>query len=141
MSIILENYEIITKTIVNNIRNGKIISYNSDRLEGLTKKELFKDFVNHFNFSHYSNVITSPEIITDNILKIHFEHKVSAILGIYFQGIGELILDDISPNDLSSGNDLYLDLNTLNINSQWITQSSVISLNYIGYNELYEEII
>ena len=136
MSIIIDNYETITKTIIANIRNGTIVSYNSERLEGLSIKELFHDFVNHFNFTHYRNKIVD-HTIQDNILKINFPNKCVSILGIYFMGIGEIILDDISVNDMSSNNNLYFDLNALNIDIKWINSGSIISLNYIGYNEDY----
>lgn len=135
MSIIIDNYKTITKTIVKNIRDGKIISYDSERLNGLTIDELFTNFVQVFNFTHYRDKVANLEI-DDNILKVPFPNKVVYIESIYFPGIGEIILDDLI-DTLSSDNALYFDLNNLNIDRQWITPGAPISLNYIGYNEDY----
>lgn len=134
MSIIIDNYKTIVKTIVKGIRNGDIISNNSDKLEGLNTKELFKLFTQEFNLVHYKSKIVSGLYFKDDILGIPFPNKCVFINNIYFNGIGDVeISEELSLN--LSNNVLYFDLNALNIPKQWISQHSVVTLDYVGYNE------
>lgn len=134
MSIIISNYENITRTIVSNIRNGNLISANSDKLEGLTTKELFNLFTQEFNLKFYTEKVTELYYDeTTGALGIPFTNKVSHISKIYFNGVGDLELSDGLSLTLSSDNFLYFDLNTLNIPDKWISKYSIITLEYIGF--------
>lgn len=135
MSIIIDNYETIVKTIVKCIRDGSIISNNSDKLEGLNTKELFKLFTQEFNLVHSKSKIVSGLYFENNILGIPFPNKCVFVNNIYFNGIGDIEISEELSLNLSDDNVLYFDLNALNIPSQWISQHSIVTLDYVGYNE------
>jgi hypothetical protein len=136
MSVIIDNYETIVRTIVSGIRDGTIISKNTDSLEGLSVKELFHTFVSEFDFVHYKDKVITGLTIDDGILSIPFPNKVVYIDNIYFNGIGDIeINEELSQHMVD--NHLYFDITALNIPSQWITDNSVLTLNYVGYNEVF----
>jgi len=134
MSIIINNYKTIVKTIVQEIRNGHIISKNSEQLESYSVKELFKLFTQEFNLIHYKNKIITGLTIVDNILRIPVPNKPVYIDSIYFAGLGEIEISTELVTDIGIDNALYFDLNSINIDPKWITINSVITINYVGFN-------
>jgi len=134
MSIIINNYETIVKTIVSEIRNGNIISKNSEQLETYSIKELFNLFTQEFNLVHYKNKIITGLTIVDNILRIPILDKPVYIDSIYFAGLGEIEIIDGLVNDIGIDNALYFDLDLVNIDQKWISINSVITINYVGFN-------
>ena len=140
MSIIIDNYETIVRTLVHNIRSGKIISKNSEQIDGLNTKDLFNLFTKEFNLTFYNEKIISGLYYDEEnkVLGVPFQHKVAYIQNIYFNGIGDLDISEDISSSISSDNFLYFDLSSLNIPNKWLGQHSVLTINYIGFNEVME---
>ena len=138
MSIIIDNYETITRTIIKNIRNGHIISNNSERLDSLNIKELFNLFVQEFDLNHYHSTISPLDITIDvdnTILKIHLPHKPIFISSIYFQGLGDVLIPD-ELNDNLINNDIYFDIVNATQAKDLIGTNSICRVSYVSYNRI-----
>ena len=134
MSIIIDNYETITRTLVHNIRSGQLVSKNSDRLGDLNTVELFNLFSKEFDLTFIDSTVSVSLFDTDlNIIGVPIIDAVY-IQHLYFKGIGEVEL----PSDITlSVNDgvLYFDLTTLNIPIKYFGPHSVVDVSYVRYKD------
>ncbi len=132
---ITSNYETIVKNIVKYIRNGTIISNNTEKIENHTVKELFSLFTNEFDLNFHT--IQLPISIENEILKIHIPTDCIFINELYLNSVGKIITPVF--DNISIDSDIYFDLLTLKIPRNLITQYQTLTLKYISYNKNYNK--
>ena len=135
MGIVLDNYRTIVKNIVQSINDGTIISRNAHELEGRSTVELFKLFTQEFNLVHHKAKVVNGLTINDEILGIPLPSKAVHISAINFHGIGEVDIQHDLALNCSVENVLYFDLNNLNVPRGVITINSLITIDYVTFNE------
>ena len=132
---ILDNYETIVRNIVQGIRDGTIISNNSDKINSLSVKELFQLFTNEFNLNFHKDRIISGLTLSDDILGIPIPIDCIFINDIYFNDIGRVNLSENILLNKSLDNIVYFDLTNVQVPRSQITRYIAITLSYVSFTK------
>jgi len=140
--IIIDNYETIVRNLVMGIRDGSIISKNSEKLNNLSVNELFNLFSNEFNLNFHKDQIITGVTLSNNILGIPVPSNCIFINNLYFKNIGNVNIFNNLLENKSKDNILYFDLNNVNVTRDQITQYIAITMSYVSYTReiLIEEV-
>lgn len=131
MGQLLDNYQTIVKNIVGKIRDGNIVSNNSDMIDGKDAKMLFKSFAQEFNFKFHQDRIIGGLYFENNIIGIPIPIDVIHLVSIKFNDLGTVIIPEDILNNVDGNNMLYFDIQN---NDNPITQYTVVYLDYISFD-------